>query len=362
MRTPIAKTGIPTAKLCWDFSLPRFLNNHHSKFVQASEPSREMFLPSRHLRQERRQFCHKEMMMFLLDNQGSDLAQSCEPSRDGLSRTRSVKQNAKRAFKALFAKVIKGTGKCGKINRMQVLLKNILVNYEQVGEGSENLLILHGWGQSLAPWRNTAQFCSKKYKVTLVDFPGFGSSEEPYSVWDTYEYADFIKDFLAKLGIKDTVIMGHSFGGRIGTIIASKYPEIVSRLILVDASGIEIKSLAIKLKIILYKIFIKPVRRIFSESIKRLLGSSDYQAVSGTMRQVFVKVVNQDLRHLFNSIKLPTVVIWGSNDQVLPVEYVKIYKSLIPHAEIKIIWGADHGPNLSKPSDFLVVLSDVLKI
>lgn len=245
---------------------------------------------------------------------------------------------------------------------MQVLLKNILINYEQMGEGSENLLILHGWGQSLAPWRGTAQFCSKKYKVTAVDFPGFGSSEEPNSIWDTYEYADFVKDFLAKLGIKSTVIIGHSFGGRIGTILASKYPETVSQLVLVDSGGIEIKSFTVKAKILLYKVFVKPIRKIFGERIKKLLGSSDYQAVSGTMRQVFVKVVNQDLRHLFDSIKQPVSVIWGSNDKVLPVEYVKIYKKLIPQTEVKIIWGADHSPNLSKPSDFLAILGDVLRI
>lgn len=245
---------------------------------------------------------------------------------------------------------------------MHVLLKDILINYEQIGEGPENLLILHGWGQSIVPWRKTAQTCSKRYKVTLIDFPGFGSSEEPNSVWDTYKYAEFVKEFCEKLGIENTIIIGHSFGGRIGTILASKYPEIVPRLILVDSGGIEIKSFVIKVKILLYKTFIKPAKKVFGERIKKLLGSSDYKAVSGTMRQIFVKVVNQDLRHLFSSIKQPVNVIWGSNDQVLPVKYVKIYKKLIPQSEIKIIWGADHNPNLSKPSDFLDVLEDILKI
>lgn len=245
---------------------------------------------------------------------------------------------------------------------MRVLLKDILINYEQIGEGSENLLILHGWGQSLSPWRNTALFCSKKYKVTIIDFPGFGSSEEPSSVWDTYDYAEFINEFLAKIGITRTIIIGHSFGGRVGTILASKYPDIVSQLLLVDSGGIEIKSLSVKIRILIYKIFIKPIKSIFGERMKKIFGSSDYRAISGTMRQIFVKVVNQDLRHLFGTIKQPVTVIWGSNDNVLPVEYVKIYKSLIPQAEIKIIWGADHSPNISKQNDFLSVLGDTLNI
>lgn len=242
------------------------------------------------------------------------------------------------------------------------MLRNRLVNYQQFGEGSQNLLILHGWGHSLGLWRGTALHCSEVYKVTILDFPGFGSSEEPEKVWDTFDYAEFTKEFLEKLSIKNPVIMGHSFGGRIGIILASKYPDMLSRLVLVDAGGIEIKSLKIKIRVLIYKLFIKPIRKVFSDRVKRFFGSSGYRNASGTMRQVFVKVVNQDLRHLFGLIKIPVSVIWGSNDQVLPVEYVKIYKKLIPHSVIRIIWGADHSPNISKPQDFLSALDDILTI
>lgn len=245
---------------------------------------------------------------------------------------------------------------------MKVLVNNILINYEQIGEGSENVIILHGWGQSLSPWYNTALFCAKKYKVTMLDFPGFGFSEEPSTSWDTYEYAELVKDFLAKIGIVKTIIIGHSFGGRVGTILASKFPHLVQHLILVDSGGIEIKSFSVKIKILVYKIFIKHVKSILGERLKKIFGSVDYRAISGVMRQVFVKVVNQDLRYLFNTIKQPITVIWGSNDQVLPVKYVKIYKELIPQSEIRVIWGADHSPNISKQNDFLSVLGDILNI
>ncbi len=243
-----------------------------------------------------------------------------------------------------------------------MMLRNRLVNYEQFGGGSQNLLILHGWGQSIAPWKTTALHCSKSYKVTVLDLPGFGSSEEPEKVWDTFDYAEFAKEFLEKLSIKNPVIMGHSFGGRVGTILASKYPDVLSQLVLVDAGGIEIKNLKIKIRVLIYKLFVKPIRKMFSDKIKGFFGSSGYRNASGTMRQIFVKVVNQDLRQLFSSIKIPVYVIWGSNDQVLPVEYVKIYKKLIPHSIIRIIWGADHSPNISKPQDFLNALDDILKI
>jgi len=245
---------------------------------------------------------------------------------------------------------------------MQVLVKNCLVNYEQFGQGSENLVILHGWGHSIGPWRNAAIHCSKKYYVTVIDFPGFGASEEPGQVWDTFDYAEFTKSFIEKLSIKNPVIIGHSFGGRIGTVIAAKYPEFISQLVLVDPGGIEIKNFRVKIRVLLYKLAIKPIRKLFSNRIKGFFGSSGYRNASPVMRQVLVKVVNQDLRNLFGTIKIPVTVIWGSNDRVLPVEYVKIYKKLIPQSVIKIIWGADHSPNLSKNQEFLSVLDDVLKI
>lgn len=245
---------------------------------------------------------------------------------------------------------------------MQILVKDILVNYEQIGEGSEDLLILHGWGSSLSAWKAVSIFCSQKYRVTLLDFPGFGGSEEPNEVWDTYAYTEFVQEFLTKLNISHTIVMGHSFGGRVTTILATKYPRLVSQIILVDPGGIEIKSFKIKCQIFLYKLFWKPLGKLFGEKIKKLFGSTDYKTVSGIMRKTFVRVVNQDLRYLFPVIKQPITIIWGSNDQMLSVNYTKIYKKFIPHAQIKIVWGAGHNPHLSHQSDFFALLGDTLKL
>ena len=245
---------------------------------------------------------------------------------------------------------------------MQCIVKKRLVNYEQFGQGSENLLILHGWGHSIAQWRSAAIHCSKKYTVTVLDFPGFGNSEEPEQPWDTFDYAQFTMEFMDKLSLHNPIIMGHSFGGRIGTVIAARFPHAISGLVLVDPGGVEIKNFRIKIRILIYKLMIKPIRNLFASRIKGFFGSSGYRNATPMMRQILVKVVNQDLRNLFGRIAIPVTVIWGSNDKVLPVEYVKIYKKLIPTADIKIIWGADHSPNSSKPAEFLSVLDDVLKL
>jgi pimeloyl-ACP methyl ester carboxylesterase len=243
---------------------------------------------------------------------------------------------------------------------VKIVVKNTLINYEQFGEGPEQLLILHGWGRSLAEWRETAQFCAQKYTVTIVDFPGFGSSDEPDYAWDTYDYAECVHDFLMKMGLRNVTIMGHSFGGRIATILAAEHAELVAKIVLVDAGGIEIKSMRIRLLRFVYTVCIKPFRKLLGKKFRNRFGSADYRVLSGVMRGVFKKVVNQDLRHLFGEIKQPTVVLWGSNDQVLPVSYTKVYKKEIPQSVVRIVWGADHSPYMSGKKDFFAIVTEVL--
>lgn len=242
---------------------------------------------------------------------------------------------------------------------MKVVIDTTILHYEQIGQGEKNLLVLHGWGRSLREWIPIAHSLTG-YKVTLLDLPGFGSSEEASGAIDTYEYSEIVLKFIKKLEIAPCRIVGHSFGGRIATILAAQYPEIVSKIILVDAGGIEIKSLGVQVKIILYKLILKHFKNLIPRRIKNFFGSSNYRVLSGNLRKSFVKIVNQDLRSLFSIIKQPVVVIWGSDDRVLSVQYVKIYRKLIPQALVRIIWGAGHCPHVEKHKDFISILQEVL--
>lgn len=241
---------------------------------------------------------------------------------------------------------------------MKIVIDGIIINYNQIGTGDRNLLILHGWGRSYREWVSTANSI-KGYKITLLDLPGFGDSEDPYKAFNIFEYSKVVLDFINKIGIKDCTILGHSFGGRIGTILAVKSGELIKKLILVDSGGIEKRSLKTKIKIILFKL-IKPFKIFVPKKMIRFFGSSDYKATSGLMRESFIKIINHDLRYLFSKIRQPVSIIWGSNDQILPVKYVKIYKSHIPQSNIRIVWESDHSPHISKPQDFIEILKEEL--
>lgn len=242
---------------------------------------------------------------------------------------------------------------------MKVIAGGHILNYEQVDQGVQNVLILPGWGRTIKEWTPLAQSLNG-YKTILLDLPGFGESEQPLRTLDTYDYSQIVLEFIKKIEIYPCIIIGHSFGGRIATILASEHPENVKKIILVDSGGIEIKSLKVKLKILFYKIFLKHVKKIIPKKIKRFFGSSDYKAISGNLQKSFVKIVSQDLRHLFKNIHQPVVVIWGNNDTVLPVNYIKIYRELIPQALIRIVWSAGHSPHIDRQKDFTTIIQEVL--
>lgn len=241
---------------------------------------------------------------------------------------------------------------------MQIVIRDILVNYEVLGESEKTLLILHGWGRSINEWIPTAMDLSSDFKVILLDLPGFGITNRPKESFEIFDYAEFVKDFLLKLEIDKCILIGHSFGGRIGLILSVSPDKLVEKLILVDSGGIEKNKLSVKL----IRLII-PARRLFpnfiQKKIKKVIGSSDYNS-SGEMRDIFIKVVNQDLSFLFKKIKIPTLIIWGEKDKVLNVDIAKEFKAGIVNSKTRIVWGAGHDPHLQKSDQFVEILKDEL--
>ena len=112
---------------------------------------------------------------------------------------------------------------------MKKKIKNIEINYIQYGKG-EDVVLLHGWGQNIQMMDPLGKNLSDKFKITILDFPGFGSSEIPDFVYNIDDYTESLKELLDSLKIDKPILIGHSFGGRIAISYASKYD--VSKLVL----------------------------------------------------------------------------------------------------------------------------------
>ncbi len=250
----------------------------------------------------------------------------------------------------------------------KIKIDNIEVAYDDQGQSDRVIVLMHGWGCSSATLRSIAAVAlSAGYRVVNIDFPGFGYSTEPTVTWGVDEYTTVVERLVDSLGIKSPVLLGHSFGGRVGILYASRNP--VDKLILVDAAGVKPRrSLKYHLKVAWFKTCKAFVKAFLSkekaekviEEMRGKKGSSDYAAASPRMRMILSKVVNEDLCHVMPLIKAPTLLIWGSNDTATPISDARKMERLIPDAGLVNFEGCGHYSFLDNPAGFSRVLTNFL--
>lgn len=258
----------------------------------------------------------------------------------------------------------------GQINFMdkETRLEGLKLHYTDSEKGEKALVLMHGWGcnhTTVASIEAVALSCG--YRVVNVDFPGFGESEEPSEVWGVEEYTRQIEALVRELGIERPTLLGHSFGGRVGILYASRNP--VDKLILVDAAGIKPKrSLNYYRKVYTFKLMKRLMYAFFgrdeAEGVSTRsapkAGSSDYASASPMMRRILSKVVNEDLTDRLPLIKAPTLLIWGENDTATPLADAQKMERLIPDAGLVSFAGCGHYSFLDNPGQFAAVLRSFL--
>lgn len=247
---------------------------------------------------------------------------------------------------------------------MKITIKNVSTYYEVEGSGHP-LVLLHGWGQSVEAFRPLIDVLKKDFQVYTLDFPGFGQSDEPEEVWDIYDYADFLNEFIEQLQIKSPTLLGHSFGGRVSIIHAGRKKDI-NKLILVDSAGVKPKrGLDYYFRVYSYKLGKKilslPLLAPYKEKMMENAGSSDYQNASPKMRQIMSKAVNEDLQHLMPSIEAETLLVWGALDDATPLSDAKIMESKIPNSGLVVFENAGHYAYLDCFSQFIRVMDVFLE-
>lgn len=223
---------------------------------------------------------------------------------------------------------------------MKIKVKNVLVNYIQYGEGKD-ILLLHGWGQNIEMMKILGDNFSDRFRITILDFPGFGESSEPEEVWSIKDYSDMLEEFIKELDIKKPIIMGHSFGGRVAIRYSSNHP--IEKLVLFGSPCIRHNTeLPLSVKIL------KGIKKLpgmdkIGEFAKNFIGSRDYKAASPVMRQILVNVVNEDLSSFAKDIEEATLLIWGEQDTEAPVEDAKELEGIMIDAALIVLPGTHYA-------------------
>ena len=250
---------------------------------------------------------------------------------------------------------------------MFITIRNLKLHYRATGDGLP-ILLLHGWGVDLTTFAPLHAYLEQFFRVYSLDFPGFGQSDPPPVVWGTAEYADVVREFLQAMQIDAPMLIGHSFGGRVAIRLAASLP--ISKMILFGSAGIRPKrSLKYYVKVSAYKaakmILTLPGIRAHGEPIlerfRKQAGSQDYRQTSGVMRGTFIKVVNEDLRHLLPNITASTLLIWGERDTATPVADGRLMEKMIPDAGLVVLKDAGHYAFLDRFQQTTLILNNFLK-
>lgn len=237
------------------------------------------------------------------------------------------------------------------VMRKTIELKNVKTSYIEEGRGKP-LIILHGWGASIEAVMSIVNILKDTRKVYAIDGAGFGMSDAPDYVYGTYDYAEAVKEFIEKMSLEKPDLIGHSFGGKTLIALASKYPELVGKLVMIDASGIIPKrKLSYYLKVYSFKILKNLYTNILfwknkEESLKsfyKKFGSDDYKNSDGIMRKVFVKVVNEDMQGALKKIEAETLLIWGDEDKDTPLYMGKIFEREIKNSGLVVLRGGHYS-------------------
>ena len=203
--------------------------------------------------------------------------------------------------------------------------------------------------------------------VINVDFAGFGQSEEPPAVWGVEEYTRSVEAIAQAEGIENPILVGHSFGGRVSIVYASRNKT--QKIILVDAAGVKPRrSFTYYRKVYTFKLmkWLAPIlmgkerAQQMIEKRRAKAGSSDYNNASPRMRAILSKCVNEDLCHLMPKIQAPTLLFWGENDTATPLADAKRMEKLIPDAGLVTVAGAGHYSFLENTPLFMRVVESFL--
>lgn len=210
--------------------------------------------------------------------------------------------------------------------------KSFDISYEIVNPScTKDIIFLHGWGSNKEIMKNVFSPFLKDFRHIYIDLPGFGKSSNDYEL-NTLDYVKITDAFLELLNSSKDVIAGHSYGGKVATLLNPK------NLVLLSSAGIlEEKSFNIKMKIASAKLF----NALGLKNITKKFRSSDVNSMNEQMYATFKNVVNENFTQNFKNFKNNALIFWGQKDTATSLESGKKIASLIDSSTF-ISYDGDH--------------------
>jgi pimeloyl-ACP methyl ester carboxylesterase len=264
------------------------------------------------------------------------------------------------------------------------------VAYQDVGTGPEALLLIHGMAGSSETWREVIPQLSRKYRVVAPDLLGHGQSAKPRGDYSLGAFAVLLRDLLDELGITRATIVGQSLGGGVAMQFVYQHPDYCQRLILISSGGLgpdvgwTLRLLSAPgAELIMPVIAPRPVltagnklrswfRAVGIQSPRGAEVWSAYSSFSDAeTRQAFLRTLRSvvdyrgqavsALNRLHMAGELPTMVIWGDHDRIIPVEHGYAVHEARPGSRLEVLEGVGHFPHVERPSQVVNLIDDFIE-
>ncbi len=260
------------------------------------------------------------------------------------------------------------------------------VHFRDEGDATDSIpiVLIHGTGSSLHTFEDWTAQLKQNYRIVTMDLPGYGlTGPFPDRKYSIDHYVDFLKHLLTALGIKKCVLGGNSLGGGIAWNFTIRHPEMVTKLILIDAGGYpsEAKSVPLAFKLAQIPVikdaftFITPrfvakasVKNVFADKTKvtdALVDRYFELTLREGNRQAFIDRFSAEKKpNSHKNIKLiqqSTLVLWGEKDQLIPVEKAYQFHEDLPNDTVVIIKDVGHVPMEEHPNESLKAVLSFLK-
>src|SRR6202165_3188861 len=276
---------------------------------------------------------------------------------------------------------------------------SLRVHHMHGGRGTP-VVFIHGLGSArYMEWRFNLEFAAERHRVYAPDLPGFGRTEKPRARYGVPYFTRFIERYMEGRGLRSAAIVGASLGGRVALELTLKRPDLVRKLVLVNALGLGRPTVQITYGLMTLprvgEAFNEPrgdalhwaparmIRSVASRyvgsssdlkrtmddayfaNLRELYGAEGYQdAYLSTIRSLITPRAllgaDYDPPKRLHEIKVPVQLIGGADDPLFPVAYAARAHALIKHSRLAVIEGAGHTPQAERPEEFNRILDDFL--
>ncbi|MDE3064993.1 MAG: alpha/beta hydrolase [Acidobacteriota bacterium] len=259
-------------------------------------------------------------------------------------------------------------GAAGALGNLRTVLKAYgdgTVFGEAFGQGPVAVVWLHGWarrGQDFAV--AASRLADEGVASVALDLPGFGSSPPPSAPGGAGLYARTVASVIESLGPDPVVLVGHSFGGRVATVLAARRPDLVRALVLTGtplARTGPTRRPAWRHRVVRAAHARGLVSERRMEAWRQRHGSADYRAARGVVRDVLVVTVNESYEEDMARVRAPVHLLWGADDREVPVS---VLEASLEHwgapVSVRTLEGVGHFVPLEAPDDLVAVVREAL--